>query len=53
MVAAAAVAAEHHGLASPIVVTVRGGSASVDLRDGVAWIRGPAEYSFRGSVGER
>jgi diaminopimelate epimerase len=53
MVAAAAVAAEHHGLTSPIQVDVRGGTAIVELRDGVAWIRGPAEYSFRGSVGER
>ena len=53
MVAAAAVAAERHGLRSPIQVDVRGGTATVELREGVAWIRGPAEYSFRGSVGER
>ena len=26
---------------------------AVELRDGDAWLRGPAEYSFRGSVGER
>jgi diaminopimelate epimerase len=53
IVAAAAVAAERHGLRSPIRVEVRGGTATVELREGVAWIRGPAEYSFRGSVGER
>ena len=51
--AVAAVAAERHGLASPVEVSVTGGQASVDFRDGVAWIVGPAEYSFRGSVGER
>ncbi|MFP3881375.1 MAG: diaminopimelate epimerase [Actinomycetota bacterium] len=51
--AVAAVAAERHGLASPVEVSVPGGQASVDFRDGVAWIVGPAEYSFRGSVGER
>jgi len=50
---AAAVAAERYGLESPVAVSVPGGEASVDLRDGVAWIVGPAEYSFRGSVGER
>ncbi|MFP4073325.1 MAG: diaminopimelate epimerase, partial [Actinomycetota bacterium] len=51
--AVAAVAAGRHGLASPVEVSVPGGQASVDFRDGVAWIVGPAEYSFRGSVGER
>ena len=51
--AVAAAAAERFGLDSPIMVTVPGGQARVDLRNGVAWIIGPAEYSFRGSVGER
>lgn len=51
--AVAAVAEERFGLTSPITVSVPGGRASVDMRDGVAWISGPAEYSFRGSVGER
>jgi diaminopimelate epimerase len=51
--AVAAVAAERFGLANPIQVFVPGGQASIDIRDGVAWIIGPAEYSFRGSVGER
>jgi diaminopimelate epimerase len=51
--AVAAAAVERFGLVSPITVTVPGGQARVDLRDGVAWIIGPAEYSFRGSVGER
>jgi len=51
--AVAAVAQERFGLTSPIAVSVPGGQATVDMRDGVAWISGPAEYSFRGSVGER
>lgn len=51
--AVAAVATERYGLGSPVGVSVPGGRASVDFRDGVAWIVGPAEYSFRGSVGER
>jgi len=50
--AVAAVAAERFGLASPISVSVPGGEASVYIHDGVAWIVGPAQYSFRGSVGE-
>lgn len=53
MAAVAAVAAERFGLAYPIQVSVPGGEASIDIRDGVAWIIGPAEYSFRGSIGER
>lgn len=51
--AVAAVAAERHGLLSPVEVSVPGGQAAVDFRDGIARIVGPAEYSFRGSVGER
>lgn len=51
--AVAAVAAERFGLVSPISISVPGGEASVDIRDGVAWIVGPAQYSFRGSVGEQ
>lgn len=51
--AVAAVARERFGLGNPVAVSVPGGQASVDMRDGVAWIIGPAEYSFRGSVGER
>jgi diaminopimelate epimerase len=51
--AVAAVVAERAGLESPVEVSVPGGQASVELRDGVAWIVAPAEYSFRGSVGER
>ena len=53
MAAVAAVARERFGLDNPVEVSVPGGQASVDFRDGVAWIVGPAEYSFRGSVGER
>lgn len=51
--AVAAVAMQRFGLDSPVEVSVLGGQASVDVRDGVAWIIGPADYSFRGSVGER
>lgn len=53
MVAAAFVATKTHRLSGPIPVHVRGGRGEVEFRDGVAWLRGPAEYSFRGSVGER
>lgn len=53
MVAAAFVATKTHKLTSPIDVRVRGGVAQVDFKDGLAWLRGPAVYSFRGSVGER
>ncbi|MFZ0014210.1 MAG: diaminopimelate epimerase [Acidimicrobiia bacterium] len=53
MVAVAAIAIQRFELDTPVPITVRGGHASVDFRDGAAWIIGPAEYSFRGSVGER
>jgi diaminopimelate epimerase len=53
MAAAAAAAGARHGVDGPVLVEVPGGVATVELRDGVAWMRGPAEYSFRGSVGER
>ena len=52
MAAVAAVARERHGLAGPVAVEVPGGHASIEFRDGVAWILGPADYSFRGRVGE-
>ncbi|MFV1961853.1 MAG: diaminopimelate epimerase [Acidimicrobiia bacterium] len=53
MVAAAFVATKTNGFESPIVVETRGGEGQVEFRDGVAWLRGPAEYVFRGNVGER
>lgn len=53
MVAAAFVATKTDRLQGPITVRVPGGQGQVDFRDGVAWLRGPAEYSFTGSVGER
>lgn len=53
MVAAALVATDTHGLDGPISVDVPGGRGRVEFRDGVAWLSGPADYSFRGSVGER
>jgi diaminopimelate epimerase len=51
--AVAAVAMERFGLGNPVEVSVPGGRATIDIRDRVAWIIGPVEYSFRGSVGER
>jgi diaminopimelate epimerase len=53
MVAAAFVATKTDRLESPVTVQMPGGRAQVDFRDGVAWLRGPAEYVFRGSAGER
>jgi diaminopimelate epimerase len=46
MVAAAAVALE--GADGTVQVNVPGGSGQVTLKDKVAWLIGPAEYSFRG-----
>ena len=53
IVAAAFVATKTDRLDGTISVSSPGGLADVEIRDGVAWLRGPAEYSFRGSVGER
>lgn len=53
MVAAAFVATKMDRLEGPITVGVPGGEGRVEFRDGAGWLRGPAEYSFRGSVGER
>jgi diaminopimelate epimerase len=53
MVAAAFVATKTDRLEGPIAVRVPGGQGHVEFRDGAAWLRGPADYSFRGSVGER
>jgi diaminopimelate epimerase len=53
MVAAAFVAIKTDRLEGRIPVEVPGGVGYVELREGVAWLSGPAEYSFRGSVGER
>lgn len=53
IVAAAFVATKTNNLEGVIPVSTLGGEAYVELRDGSAWLRGPAEYSFRGSVGER
>ena len=51
--AVASVVREAQKTDGPIRVSMRGGDASVEFRDGVAWLRGQADYSFRGSVGER
>lgn len=48
MVAAAFVATKAVKMDTPIVVQVPGGEGRVDFRDGVAWLTGPAEYSFTG-----
>ena len=53
MVAAAFVATKTDGLEGPINVEVPGGTGQVSFRDGMAWLKGPADYSFRGTVGER
>jgi diaminopimelate epimerase len=53
MAAAAVASMEEFDLEAPVSVSVPGGEGSIDVRDGVVWIIGPAEYSFRGSVGER
>lgn len=52
--AAAVAATQTLGLTSGSVATeVPGGVGVVEIRDGVAWLSGPAEYSFRGTVGEQ
>jgi diaminopimelate epimerase len=51
--AVAAVVAEDLDHDEMVKVNVPGGQARVEFRDGVAWLMGPADYSFRGSVGER
>lgn len=53
MAAAAVAGMQRFGLEAPVAVSVPGGEGSIDVRDGTVWIIGPAEYSFRGSVGER
>jgi len=53
MVAAAFAATKTDRLEGPINVEVPGGVGQVEFRDGWAWLRGPAEYSFRGNVVER
>jgi diaminopimelate epimerase len=53
MVAAAFVATKTDKFESPITVSMPGGEAQVEFRDGGAWLSGPAEYVFRGNVGER
>jgi diaminopimelate epimerase len=51
--AVAAVVASDLAHDAVVTVNVPGGQARVEFRDGVAWLVGPADYSFRGSVGER
>ncbi len=51
MAAVAAAAQRQHGVDVPLTVVARGGAATIDIRAGVAWMRGPVAYSFTGSVG--
>ena len=53
MAAAAAVAGQGGAEGVPISVSVPGGVGSVEIRDGVAWLEGPAEVSFSGTFGGR
>lgn len=53
MAAAALVAGDRSSAAGPIEVAVPGGVGSVEIRDGVAWLTGPAEVSFSGTFGGR
>ena len=46
---AAAAAAALKGADGMMTVKVPGGTGSVEIRDGIAWLTGPAEYSFRGT----
>ncbi len=48
MVAAAFVGTKVARLDTPMKVRVPGGEGEVDFRDGTAWLRGPALYSFEG-----
>ncbi len=52
MAAAAIAAKARHHTGDTIAVTVPGGQATIEIREGRVWLRGPADYSFRGSVGE-
>jgi diaminopimelate epimerase len=49
VVAVAGVRGEANGA---VVVEAPGGEATVEIRDDVAWIKGPAAYSFTGNAGE-
>jgi diaminopimelate epimerase len=53
MAAVVAAAQSRRGSPGTVEVTAPGGTATVEIRDGVAWMRAPADYVFRGSVGER
>lgn len=48
---AAAVAVARRGVVDdgPMRVSVPGGSGTVEIRDGVAWLEGPAQVSFSGT----
>lgn len=53
MVAVVAAAAVNRGADGPVEVRAPGGAGTVEIRGGRAWLKGPAEYSFSGSVGGR
>jgi diaminopimelate epimerase len=52
MAAVVAAARDKHGIDGAVVVEAPGGRATVEIRDGVAWMEGPVAYSFTGSAGE-
>ena len=52
MAAVVAVAGARGEASGAVVVKAPGGEATVEIRDGVAWMKGPAAYSFTGSAGE-
>lgn len=50
MAAAVAAAGRTGDVEGGVPVRAPGGTGRVEILDGVAWLTGPAEYSFRGSV---
>jgi diaminopimelate epimerase len=53
MVAVVAASESTGGKSGPVEVRAPGGAAVVEIRGGRAWLKGPAEYSFSGSVAGR
>jgi diaminopimelate epimerase len=53
MAASVAAATKRGALDGPIEVEMPGGSATLEIRDGVAWMRGPVAYVFTGTVAGR
>jgi diaminopimelate epimerase len=49
--ASAYMAHKVHGLEQPVRVFLRGGELTISIDDSGAWMEGPAEIVFSGSVG--